>query len=252
MFHSGSGDAMFDEVLPPPTPCPICGRPDSSDVLREAQILRHQAALDRTAAARDRHFAALSRSQASLDREMANQERACTGIDELTGALERTNGTAALRRELDRSLRANCPLVIGFFDVDGLKRTNDTYGHAAGDDLLRSAGFRLRTLLRSYDVIVRYGGDEFVCSLADTDVKSAASRFEALRSSVTVRLNGGSVTAGFAQLRTGETLEEVIARADAAMYANRKRMRMVDTRATSNHLLLSEDDTHSNSISPCV
>jgi diguanylate cyclase (GGDEF)-like protein len=74
-----------------------------------------------------------------------------------------------LEHEIDRTRRSNGELVTAFVDVVGLKIVNDTYGHAAGDRLLRNVVTALRKWLRSYDLVIRYGGDEFVCVLAAAD-----------------------------------------------------------------------------------
>ncbi|MBA2695858.1 MAG: GGDEF domain-containing protein, partial [Actinobacteria bacterium] len=68
-----------------------------------------------------------------------------------------------LEREMARSSRAREALSVAFIDVDHLKQVNDTRGHAAGDRLLQHVADALRSRLRSYDLVVRYGGDEFIC-----------------------------------------------------------------------------------------
>jgi diguanylate cyclase (GGDEF)-like protein len=72
---------------------------------------------------------------------------------------------AELEREIARATRTRQPLVLAFVDVDHLKEINDVHGHAAGDQVLQAVAETLRTTLRGYDLIFRYGGDEFVCAL---------------------------------------------------------------------------------------
>ncbi len=96
--------------------------------------------------------------------------------DELTGVLNRQAGFAALGRDLDRCRRAGERFVIGYLDVDGLKDVNSTDGPRAGDELLRKVTAALRATLRSYDVIMRLGGDEFLFSLPGADMATAELR----------------------------------------------------------------------------
>ena len=126
---------------------------------------REQAADDREAGARDRVEASRDRERAAHDRSDAARERAEAGVDVLTGALARGRGLLDLRREIARARRSDGRLVLAFVDVDGLKPINDLQGHAVGDALLRDVAVVMRTALRSYDLVVRYGGDEFSARL---------------------------------------------------------------------------------------
>ena len=147
---------------------------------KRAAAARAQAAIQREAAARDRERAAEDRRLAARDRAAAAGELALEGADYLTGALRRRVGLAAIQRELDRTSRTGERLVVAFVDVDGLKAINDRDGHAAGDDRCARWPGRSWQHLRSYDVIVRFGGDEFVCSLSGQD--SAGARDASSRS----------------------------------------------------------------------
>ena len=118
--------------------------------------------------------------------------------------------------------RSDGRLVLAFVDVDGLKATNDAYGHAAGDQLLRDVAAALRTKLRSYDLVVRYGGDEFLCTLSGSDINAARHRFDEVARSLTERTPTASVGVGLAVLADPDTLGQLIARADAALYAGRR------------------------------
>lgn len=79
-------------------------------------------------------------------------------VDELTGALRRGIGIHAARREVERSHRLDQPLVIAMIDVDGLKFVNDQRGHQAGDEILCRVVGALRSQMRTYDLVIRYGG----------------------------------------------------------------------------------------------
>ena len=173
-------------------------------------------------AARDRAEAASDRDRAALDREAAARDRAQAGIDSLTGALRRDRGLADLKREIDRARRSDGRLVLAFVDVDGLKAINDLQGHAAGDRLLRAVAAALRTGLRSYDLVIRYGGDEFLCALPGTDIDGARRRFDDVASDLTERSPRASVSSGWAKLEDSDTLDELIARADADLYGRRR------------------------------
>jgi diguanylate cyclase (GGDEF)-like protein len=183
---------------------------------------REAAARDRAAASHDREQAAHDREQAAHDRNKAARDRAEAGVDGLTGALRRDRGLADLEREIGRARRADGRLVLAFIDVDGLKVINDVQGHAAGDQLLREVGVALRTGLRSYDLVVRYGGDEFLCVLPGTDIEGARRRLDQVARNLTEMSPRASLSMGLAALEDPDTLDELTARADAALYAARR------------------------------
>lgn len=184
------------------------------------------AAADRAGASRDRRGSASDRTQAADDREAAAsdrqlsaQERTISSIDELTGAYRRDAGTLELKRELARAKRTKQSLVLAFVDVDDLKEKNDSLGHVAGDRLLREAVDGIRANVRPYDLIVRFGGDEFVCVLVDVSMSQAAQRFAA----VNAKLEDleASITVGLAEMVAGDSLADLVERADRALYVNR-------------------------------
>ena len=174
-----------------------------------------RASVAREAAAGDRFEAALDRDDAADDLRQAYR-------DDLTGALLRTAGSEQLSQAADRSHRTGEPLVLAFLDVDGLKDINDRDGHGAGDALLRDVGTALRIGLRSYDVVVRYGGDEFVCALPGSHLAEAKTRFGHVQRLLVTAISGASLSYGLAELRAGESVVEAIARADAEMYCARR------------------------------
>ena len=190
---------------------------------RRAAASRDRAAAQREEAARDRERAARDRRQASLDRAAAAEEIALAGMDHLTGAPRRRAGLAAVQREMDRTQRSGEPLVVAFVDVNGLKAMNDTHGHAAGDELLRAVAHVTRRHLRSYDVVARYGGDEFLCSLAGQDAAGARGRFDEIAAELAACPTPAAISVGLAVRQAEETIEALIGRADAAMRAARQR-----------------------------
>lgn len=187
-----------------------------------------EAISDRAAAKRDRRAGASDRVHAEDDREAASTDRAVSArerglglIDELTGAHRRDAGLIELDREISKAKRTGQPFVLAFVDVDGLKATNDSLGHVAGDQLLRQVAETIRGHVRSYDLVVRYGGDEFLCGLLDVDTADATERFASVNADLAA-VRSASVTAGIAQLDAHDRLEDLIQRADTAMYRARE------------------------------
>ena len=143
-------------------------------------------------------------------------------VDDLTGTYRRTMGRIVLQAEIERAHRSTDRLVLAFVDVDGLKAHNDRNGHAAGDELLLEVVASIRSKLRSYDPIVRFGGDEFICALIDVDVDNAKVRFSDICTSLRLAYPGGSISVGLAELQPGDTLEDLIARGDEAVYTDKE------------------------------
>jgi len=187
---------------------------------RAAATARDRAAAARAEAARDRKAARADRRRAAIDRERASVELALEGADHLTGAMRRGAGMRALTRELARARRTQQSVLVAFVDVDGLKAVNDEHGHAAGDDLLRAVVTSLEGMLRPYDVVMRYGGDEFVCILCDQGSVEISGRFERAIANFE-RVHHTRISVGLAVAIADETPEDLVARADAAMIASR-------------------------------
>jgi diguanylate cyclase (GGDEF)-like protein len=177
---------------------------------------RARASEERAKSARDRALAANDRAQAALDREASE-------TDELTHVRRRGAGMKQLQREVDRAHRAPEQLVVTFIDVDGLKQVNDTKGHLAGDNLLVAVADSLRGCLRSYDLIMRFGGDEFVCALPNADVNGVRRRFDHVSDVLASGPVRASITVGFASLADEDSAEDVIRRADEDLLAHRGR-----------------------------
>jgi diguanylate cyclase (GGDEF)-like protein len=132
----------------------------------------------------------------------------------------------AIEAEMSRCERYEYPLSIVLFDVDHFKRINDQRGHAAGDHVLSEIGSMIRGTLRRSDFGVRWGGEEFVLALTSTDLEGGRTVAERLRLAVEglaisdAKGVGIPVTAsvGLAARFAGETLQDLLGRADAAMY----------------------------------
>lgn len=141
--------------------------------------------------------------------------------DGLTGTWLRQAGRELLDEELQRADRAGTPVSVAFVDVDGLKAVNDSRGHGAGDGLLRYVAGVLRDQLRDYDVVVRHGGDEFLCALPGMDMAEATARLKHVHVALAASAHSCSVTAGIAVLEDDDTLDTLIGRADKALYEHR-------------------------------
>ncbi len=184
--------------------------------LHELQELRAQAAADRVRAAEDRALAASDRAKAARERARLEAELQAAHLDELTGAYRREMGRLTLTHEIDRVRRSGGPFVVAFVDVDELKAVNDRDGHAAGDRVLQSVVRAMRARLRSFDPIIRYGGDEFVCGLGGTDMAEAERRFDLIGIAIEADARVG-ISVGLAALEPGDTADGLTERADAAM-----------------------------------
>ena len=149
-------------------------------------------------------------------------------IDHLTGVLNRQAVLANLETEIERAARFGHQLSVVMVDLDHFKRLNDSHGHAAGDLILRRVADTLRENVRSVDVVGRYGGEEFLLVLPETDVDAAASLAEKLRRLVgrqAVVMDDGyrssaTLSAGVAGGYGAHlNLESLVRDADNAMYS---------------------------------
>ncbi|MEO6605443.1 MAG: GGDEF domain-containing protein [Aeromicrobium sp.] len=178
---------------------------------------RNAARRDRSSASGDRTHASSDRLAAQTDRQLSSQERVATLIDELTGCYRREAGFHELEREIIKAERTEQLFTMAFIDIDGLKTVNDTHGHEVGDVLLRAVASSLRGVLRDYDIVVRYGGDEFVCGMSDVHADEVAGRLEQANTTLRDR-DHATVSFGVVERLRGEGLASLISRADADMY----------------------------------
>ncbi|MGH2511832.1 MAG: diguanylate cyclase [Candidatus Limnocylindrales bacterium] len=149
-------------------------------------------------------------------------------VDPLTAVLNRQALIGRIEAELDRAARYGRPLSLVLVDLDHFKRVNDTHGHTAGDTVLREFAAVLKANVRAVDVVGRYGGEEFMLVLPETDADAAATMAEKLRRVVAgrqIRIEDGNVlsitmSAGVAGgLGPHLRLESLINDSDAALYS---------------------------------
>ena len=161
--------------------------------------------------------------------------------DGLTGCLNHAAMQDALRRELERSGRTGHGLSLAIVDLDDFKQVNEEHGHQAGDEVLKHVGSALRDSVRAYDVVARYGGDEFAIIALDAGedvaVDVVARGLGEIRGRL-ANLGLGSratvATAGVAEWREGDSPTMLIARADAALlYAKHEGPRGMPMAASS-------------------
>ncbi len=147
--------------------------------------------------------------------------------DGLTGLWNRHAISDLLKKELQRARRENQSVGLGMIDLDHFKRINDTFGHQAGDTVLREVGKRLTALLRPYDLVSRYGGEEFLVVLPGCDESNALKLCERLReglAAVPVQFEGNAIAAtasiGVAMASIGVNFEaeELLRISDRALY----------------------------------
>ena len=147
--------------------------------------------------------------------------------DPLTGFYNRLQLNEFFDRELGLAERSQKPLSIVLGDIDHFKRVNDTFGHLAGDAVLKQFSNQLHTTFRATDISCRYGGEEFLILLPDTDLETAAERAEQMRAAIADNpvpygMFTVPITASFGVSfypRDGRGRTELIAAADRALYA---------------------------------
>jgi diguanylate cyclase (GGDEF)-like protein len=140
--------------------------------------------------------------------------------DEVTGFYNQRHLFPTLEAELSRSRSSNRSFVLCFFDLDGLKKYNDTYGHLRGTQAIRDTASLLQTLKRAdLDICYRYGGDEFIVIMLETNKRNARFAVERMRLRLCEHFQG-KITASFGISESAASVdaEELVKRANRAMY----------------------------------
>jgi diguanylate cyclase (GGDEF)-like protein len=143
--------------------------------------------------------------------------------DTLTPLLNRRAFLREVERQIARVARHPEPVAVMVADLDGLKAINDGEGHLAGDNALMHVGYTMKAQVRANDIVARIGGDEFALILEGLDTAAAAAKARSLAANIAAGgLESGinvSISIGTAVIEAGDTVDSVIARADADMYA---------------------------------
>jgi len=165
-----------------------------------------------------------------------NDAEAAANTDALTGLPNRRYTLAVLADAMERAARTGAPLAVGIFDIDHFKRVNDVHGHAVGDLVIRRVGRRAKASLREEDVVGRFGGEEFVCIFQGPSAHAAELVAERVRAAIAADdgaadgAPGATVSIGLAVYSGEAGVEELLERADEALYAakraGRNRLRM--------------------------
>lgn len=173
--------------------------------------------------------------------------------DSLTGIYNRAAMLEHLEREIARATRDQIPLGVLIADLDHFKNLNDSYGHLCGDDIIREAAQRFREAMRAYDVVGRYGGEEFLVLFPGWDPTIASGRIDDLLGAIRARPFVACDTEirltcsiGVATFRPGldaPSLREVLSRADTALYVAKNSGRncaRYESREATNRLTASD------------
>ena len=146
--------------------------------------------------------------------------------DDLTGLYNRRHITDLLDQERSRADRGGLPFCIFMMDLDHFKQVNDNYGHAVGDEVIKTFSDSVSQILRPTDFLARYGGEEFLLVSTQTGLDGAQRLAERLRIMIAAvpfpslpRDTEVTVSVGIAQYQPGESIQATLLRADAALYA---------------------------------
>lgn len=181
-----------------------------------------------------KRFAALYEQLLATQSELERQAR----TDALTGVLNRRAIMEELAREIARATRDQTPLAVAMLDIDHFKHVNDSYGHAVGDQVLQLVVERVKSRIRSYDLLGRFGGEEFLLVLPGIGESEAYSVCERVRETIKccpLKLPEGdlsvTVSLGVAEYRS-QSLDTLLAEVDNALYEAKRRGRDLVVRAS--------------------
>ncbi|HRX81324.1 MAG TPA: GGDEF domain-containing protein, partial [Pirellulaceae bacterium] len=138
--------------------------------------------------------------------------------DPLTGLSSRRAMEDILKMLLAMRSRYDTSFSIALVDIDGFQKINDQHGHVHGDEMLRSFAATIDSAVRETDVVVRFGGEEFVVIMPETDLSGAGVFGQRLRKNVYEKLEL-AISVGTAEARDGDTLKSLLSRTDSALYS---------------------------------
>lgn len=165
-----------------------------------------------------------------LQAELAEQQiqaevfRRLAMFDPLTGLYNRRFAEQRLKAEISRSLRRGHPLIVVLVDLNDFKQINDTYGHQAGDTVLKEFAKRLNRATRGSDLAARWGGDEFMMLLADCEsaqLPNILARLEDFNVEIHGRELPISLAIGWKAYEAGDEVSDLIEKADRMLYSNK-------------------------------
>jgi diguanylate cyclase (GGDEF)-like protein len=191
---------------------------DKTDAFEKDEALLLQALASQLAVALE-----LNRARSELDR--------LTITDPLTGVYNRRYLDRVLPTEKDRAERFERPFALLMLDLDDFKFVNDRYGHRQGDHILVAFAQALQRNVRSIDAVIRYGGDEFLVVLLETDAEGAGKACRRIRQRVEEALESSpsvptgvkiGLSVGLAVRNPGESVDEKLAEADHRMYSEKR------------------------------
>ncbi len=188
-------------------------------------LLAHYMRLNR----RLRHEATLRQEVEAVLRKQQDELVRLANTDPLTGVWNRLKFESEASHEIARAERYDLPLSLIFLDLDYFKNVNDRYGHATGDATLREMCERIRGSLRESDLLCRWGGEEFLVLAPHADLDRAVLLAEKLRQAVEARpgMHGQpmSISLGVVSRESGDSLEDLVRKADVALYRAKSRGR---------------------------
>jgi diguanylate cyclase (GGDEF)-like protein len=156
-------------------------------------------------------------------RKMAEEEiHLLATTDSLTGIANRREFTSILEREVVRVQRYGKPLSLTMYDLDNFKRVNDTFGHGVGDAVLQAVTRLVKESIRGADVVARWGGEEFMVLMPETDLQAAGKASEKLRLAIAAHnfdtVRNLTTSFGVAAFEPQDDLNSLLKRADDALY----------------------------------
>ncbi len=195
--------------------------------LQVGEVLRETRGMQDVLSALRGHLTA-TRGEVEQLRDELNRIREEVLIDALTGLVNRRG----FDDRIQHFVGTGSGLCLVLIDIDHFKRVNDTYGHVFGDSVLRAIASTLKSSVKGRDVVARYGGEEFAVLLPETSIdagrvvaeqlRDRVARSRIRRTKVEEVIDSITVSAGVAEYSKGETIVELIERADAALYASKE------------------------------